>query len=391
MKTQPTHIMKIYAHIFTNAIISLFVFQLTTLTQTLAQGKFVEGYIITNQQDTIRGLVHDENWAVSPERIEFKGLDGKEWTYAAENILGFGLAAAKEIYKSKKIGLLGISLIQAYTISPSFESRDSAQIFLQELVSGGKVTLFEFLDRSEHPHFFIEKNGNLKELYYYPFHKSVGDRTYLLVYDEYKKQLARLCGDSERFKESVPPYQEKYLERYIASYNALFTRDSARYQAESRQLTFDLGLSAGVENWQGRLRIHSKPTYGFGFRLNFPRKFRNRYVIASILLTPNIRSGSSSNTWESGTARTIEVGLGRHIGSGRIRPFIGLNASIVNRDYRADFLGLHAGISYNRLISLEVGHFGNFYCLLTKTSFLIQPRISLHYFVNLGPKKNRTR
>lgn len=365
-------------------IIALTVIQLVISTKLSAQGRFVEGYILTNRNDTIRGLVRDEDWAVSPERIEFKRLNTAALTYAAENIAGFGLVLAKEIYKSKKIGLLDISLTNAYTFTPSFESKDSAQVFLQELVGVGKVTLFELMDRSEHSRFFIEKGGNLKELYYYPFYKSVGDKSFLLVYDEYKRQLARLGGDSERFNEPLPPYQEKYLVRYIESYNASFTKDSVRSQAESRQLTFDLELNAGGDSWEGRVKIQNKPTYGFGLRVNFPRKFRNRYIRAAIFFTPGIGASSSSSTWESRTARTIEVGLGRYIGSGRIRPYFGLNASVINRDYRADFLGLHAGISYNRLISLEVGHFGNFYCLLTKTSFLIQPRISLHYFLPLS-------
>lgn len=365
-------------------IIALTVIQLVISTKLNAQGRFVDGYILTNRNDTIRGLVRDEDWAVSPERIEFKRLNTAALTYAAENIAGFGLVLAKEIYKSKKIGLLDISLTNAYTFTPSFESKDSAQVFLQELVGVGKVTLFELMDRSEHSRFFIEKGGNLKELYYYPFYKSVGDKSFLLVYDEYKRQLARLGGDSERFNEPLPPYQEKYLVRYIESYNASFTKDSVRSQAENRQLTFDLELNAGGDSWEGRVKIQNKPTYGFGLRVNFPRKFRNRYIRAAIFFTPGIGASSSSSTWESRTARTIEVGLGRYIGSGRIRPYFGLNASVINRDYRADFLGLHAGISYNRLISLEVGHFGNFYCLLTKTSFLIQPRISLHYFLPLS-------
>lgn len=391
MKTHSTHIMKSYTHIFSNATICLFVIQLITLTEIFAQGKFVEGYIVTNEKDTIRGLVRDENWATSPERIEFKNLNGKVSTYAAESIVGFGLVSVNEIYQSKKIGLLNISLTHTYILSPSFESKDSAQVFLQELVSGGKATLFEFLDRSEYSRFFIEKGGKLKELYYYPFYKSVGDKTFLLVYDEYKKQLAKLCGDSERFKESPPAYQGKYLKRYIESYNASFTTDNVGYQVDSRQLTFDLEFNAGVDSWQGRYKIQNKPTYGIGYRVNFPRKFRNRYVVARVFLTPGIGPRSTSNTGESRTARTIEVGVGRYIGSGRLRPWFGLNASTVNRDYRADFLGLHAGVSYKRLVSLEVGHFGNFYCILTKSSFFIQPRISVHYFANLSLKQNSMR
>lgn len=383
--------MKHYTYNFHHVIIYLGIIQLITLSQTFAQGKFVDGYIITNEKDTIRGLVRDENWATSPERIEFKNLNGEVSIHAAESVAGFGLVTAKEIYKSRKIGILNINLMQSYMLAPSLEARDSVTVFLQEVVSGGAATLFEFLDQTQHSRFFIEKEHQLKELFYYPFYKSVDDRNYLVVYDEYKKQLVKLCADAERFREPLPPYQEKYLKAYIKSYNASFTKDSVRYLAENQRLTFNLELIGGVENWREEMVIRNKATYGFGLRIDFPRRFRNRYVRANMLFTPGLPMGFSSGTLSKKTLRTLEVGLGRYFGPGRMRPFLGLNASIVNKSYRSDFLGINAGISYKRLLSLEVGHFANFYCFMTKTSFLIQPRISLHYFASLNLGQNRMR
>ncbi|PSL25599.1 hypothetical protein CLV60_11150 [Dyadobacter jiangsuensis] len=391
MKAHSTHIMRNYTHAFHNVIPCLFIIQLITASQTFGQGKFVEGYILTNQSDTIRGFVRDENWATSPDRIAFRNLNGEVSAYAAESIAGFGLVTAKEIYKSRKIGVLNINLMQPYMLAPSLETRDSVQVFLQEVVSGGVVTLFEFLDHTQHSRFFIEKEHRLKELFYYPFYKSVDNRNYLVVYDEYKKQLVKLCADAERFREPLPPYQEKHLKEYIKSYNAFFTKDSVRYLAENHRLAFNLELIGGVENWGEEMVIHNKATYGFGLRTDFPRKFRNRYVKASMLFTPGLPLGFSPGAFSKKTLRTLEVGLGRYFGSGGLRPFLGLNASIVNRGYRSDFLGMNVGISYKRLISVEVGHFANFYCFMTKTSFLIQPRISLHYFANLNFGQNRMR
>ena len=383
--------MKNCSRSFEKVIVCLFLIQLITLSQTFAQGKFVDGYIITNEKDTIRGFVRDENWATSPERIEFKNLNGEESIHVAESIDGFGLVAVKEIYKSRKIGILDISLMQSYALAPSLEAKDSIQVFLQEVVSGGVVTLFEFLDRAQYSRFFIEKQHRLKELFYYPFYKSVDNRSYLIIHDEYKKQLTELCADTEQFHEPLPPYQEKYLKAYIKSYNAVFTKDSVRYLAENHKLTFDLELSGGIENWNEEIVIRNKATYGFGLRMDFPRKFRNRYVRANILFTPGLPLGFSPGSLSKKTLRTLEIGLGRHFGSRAVRPFLGLNASIVNKGYRSDFLGVNAGISYKRLISLEVGHFANFYCFMTKTSFLIQPRISLHYFANLSLGQSRMR
>lgn len=391
MKKQLTHITKNCTHSFNNVIVCLFIIQLIALSQTFAQGKFVDGYIIIHEKDTVRGFVRDENWATSPERIEFKNLNGAVSIHPAESIDGFGMVTAKEIYKSRKIGVLNINLMQSYMLAPSLEARDSVTVFLQEVVSGGAATLFEFLDQMQHSRFFIEKEHQLKELFYYPFYKSVDNRNYLIVYDEYKKQLVKLCADAGRFREPLPPYQEKYLKAYIKSYNAFFTGDSVRYLAENHRLTFNLELVGGVENWREEMVIRNKATYGFGLRMDFPRKFRNRYVKANVLFTPGLPLGFSPGSLSKKTLRTLEIGLGRHFGSRAVRPFLGFNASIVNKGYRSDFLGINAGVSYKRLISLEVGHFANFYCFMTKTSFLIQPRISLHYFANLSLGQGRMR
>lgn len=201
-----------------------------------------------------------------------------------------------------------------------------------------------------------------------------------------------MCADAARFKESPPPYQEKYLRQYIETYNAMFTKDSIRYRSENDRATLDFELCAGAENWkEDGITVQNKATFGLGFRVSFPRKFHNRYARFNVLFTPDVELGFYPQPFTRQTLRTLEVGFGRHFGSGRIRPYFEVNASIVNRGYRTDFLGMHTGISYNRLISLEVGHFGNFYCLLTKSSFFIQPRISLHYFANLSLKQNRSR
>lgn len=385
--------MRNYTHIFHNVIICLIVIQLIKpIAKLSAQGKFVEGYVLNIPSDTIRGLVRDGNWATSPGRIEFKGVNGEARVYSAEDIFGFGLVQTREIYKSKKIGVLNIDLTQTYMTAPSLIARDSVRVFLQEMVSGGRATLFRFFDQLERSHFFIEKDHALKELFYYPFYKSIGDQTYLIIYDEYKKQLSRLCGDAGRFTERSPPYQEKYLKEYIESYNARFTKDSTRYRAESHRITFDFELSGGLENWkEDQIVVRNKATCGFGFRVNFPRKFRNRYARFNLLLTPDVKLGFNPQSFKSQTLKTLEVGFGRHFGTREIRPYLGVNASIVHRGYRTDFLGLHAGVSYRRLISLEIGHFGNFYCLLTRTRFLISPRVSVHYFADLSLRQSRMR
>lgn len=384
MKNLFTHIVYICIHFSSKRVILLSLIHLIIPIKLLAQGKFVEGYIINSKNDTIHGSIRDENWAESPRRIQFKILNAAPQTISAQDIRGFGVIPAREIYKSRKIGLLNITLNQTYRYSPSLETDDSVQVFLQELVAGGKVALFEFTDASEHSHFFLEKSDSLKELYNYPFYKLIGGQTYLLLYDKYKEQLARFCGDADRFRDSPPLYQEKYLKRYIERYNRSFLTDNVSYSAKDDRLTCDLEANICLENWKGRsFAAQYKPTCGVGIRLNFPRRFHNRYTKISFLLTPNVPLGFYPDPIRKRVLKTFEVAVGTHLGAGKTRPYFGFCGSAVHRGYRMDILGLQAGISYNRRVNLEMGNFCNFYTFITKTGFFLPPRISLQCYIPL--------
>nr|WP_295930777.1 hypothetical protein [uncultured Dyadobacter sp.] len=390
MKNHFTHIGYQCIHFSTKVALALLLIHTMAPTLLLAQGKFAEGYIITNQNDTIHGLIRDENWAKSPKKIAFKSGDQKVQTILAEHAKGFAIKHA-EIYKSRKIGLLDISMTQRYRQAPSLEAKDSLQVFLQELVAG-RATLFEFADASEHSHFFLEKEGLLKELYYYPFYKSVSDQTYLLLYDKYKEQLRVSCGDSDRFSEPPPPFQKKYLSRYIEKYNMSFLTGSELYIAEHDEFTCDIETGIGLENWkENRFEVTNKLTCGLGLRLNFPRKFHNRYAKISFLVTPGILLGFYPDPIRKRMLKTFEVSVGRYLGTGKMRPYFGVCGSVVNRGYRQEILGLQAGLSYKRRINVELGNFCNFYTLITKTGFFLPPRISLQYYILLNARRGRMR
>jgi hypothetical protein len=362
---------------------------LTLQTNLLAQGKLVEGYIITSQNDTIRGLVKDEGWTKSPESIQFKSINEQLRTISAVDARGFGILSSNEIYKSKKIGLLDITLTQMYMTAPFLETKDSVQLFLQEIVTG-RAELYEFLNASEQPHYFIEKNNFLKELYNYPFHKSIDDKAYLLVYDDYKKQLAKLCSDADGFKAFMPPYQRKYLKQYVEKYNGTFSGNHKIFKSENNGVTFDVDVNAALENLnQPPVVINNKFTYGIGLRINFPRKFRNRYLKFNIFVTPNALPGIKYTSYEKISLKTLEIAVGSHFGAGKVRPYLGFQYSGVYKGHRPDFIGFQTGVSFKRRISLEIGHFANFNSAISKSKLFTPPRISLHYMLNFNSARRK--
>jgi hypothetical protein len=101
-------------------------------------------------------------------------------------------------------------------------------------------------------------------------------------------------------------------------------------------------------------------------------------------MTPKVVIPYSQVYSEKVTLKRLEIGMGSYIGFGKIRPYFGFHYSGVLDNYRQTFLGVQGGISYNRILNLEIGHFANFYSVFSETGFFKAPRISVHYMLNIN-------
>ncbi|MCF2489885.1 hypothetical protein [Dyadobacter sp. CY347] len=383
MKKQITRTTQLFSNI-------LIVLLLSTHAMSVAQGKFSEGYLITIQGDTIRGVIKNEDWAESPQTIKFKAVSGSLQNFSAADLQGFNIVETNEIYKSKKIGLLNISSTRRYVVTPSLEAVDSVQLFLKEVVKGKSASLYLFLNSLEQSHYFIEWNGQLKELINYDYHKVIDNKLHLLLIDEYRNQLLTFTSGLDNFNELLPLYQEKHLKEYIEKLDHVISDNSNVSLSREMPITYDLDINAGLENWkESGITLNNKFSYGLGVRINFPRKFQNRYIKVNLFLTPNLLVRYDFNAYKQVVLRTLEVAVGSHFGAGTLRPYIGFHYSGVSHGYRSDFLGFQGGISFKRRICLDIAHFINLNSVFTATGFLTRPRVALHYFFDLNFKRFR--
>jgi hypothetical protein len=285
--------------------------------------------------------------------------------------------------------VLDIVLTREYVQTPSLVPKDSAQVFLKELVGGKNASLYEYLDILERPHYFLERDEILTELYYYQYYRSVNNKTYLLSIEKYKNQLMEIAVKSPQFKDSLPVYQEKYLKRYIKSYNESFPDHREIYESKRDVFSFDLDVNIGFENWNELPVILKQAfTLGIGARVNFPGKFHNRFFKANFFLTPDVWLGYDPAFRKKGTIKTYEVAVGSYFGKSRLRPYMGIVHSQVEGGYRFDFLGFQAGLSLDRRFNLEIGHLANVACVFSETAFWTPPRISLHFMIPLSAYRN---
>jgi hypothetical protein len=358
---------------------------------TFGQGKFLEGYIISPKGDTTKGFIRYEAWNASPTYIDYSpSQNGKYFQKLDdEHVWEFYIPSAGERYKSRTIGVLDINPDELYSAAPSLETKDSARIYLREVIYGSKASLFAQTSLSGVTKFFLEKNNALIELKNYSFNRVVGDKKYFVIYDEYKKQLQNLFSDSQNFREPLPEYDQRGLARYIKKYNQSFSENVVSVEAAPTQSTVmvDLHVSAGIESWdEYYTTFKNKLSTGLGVRISFPRNFHNRYIrfnfqVISGVLAKDVKFHSGD---EKITLKVLEGGLGTYVGSGKIRPYGGIDFSFPFGEWRSIILGPHIGVGFKRQFNIEISHGLNLFPLMTHEDAVSGARISFNYYLNLN-------
>ncbi|MBL4678014.1 MAG: hypothetical protein JKY70_17680, partial [Mucilaginibacter sp.] len=122
-----------------------------------AQTNFKPGYILNTNKDTVKGYLDYREWGKNPRQVMFKkSLDEAAQKITVNNANGFGINGAE--YYDKAVVKISTSSIEL----PQLKERiDTAYIvdaaFLQKVVQGSKVSLYQFTDVNK-PHFYLFEN-----------------------------------------------------------------------------------------------------------------------------------------------------------------------------------------------------------------------------------------
>lgn len=184
MKHKPENILKSNIFRFPLILISIFIH-----SEIIAQENFVPGTIITNQDDTLSGLIDYRDWAESPETFRFKKTsESPVAIYTPHTIKSISVADAEYICRQViidntpvdlwKLGLGYIQLLEKDTIA------------LKTIVrSEDGLSLYTYTAKDKN-HFFATYGDSIIELlyiYYYDEKLASGIKV-----SEYKNQLARI-------------------------------------------------------------------------------------------------------------------------------------------------------------------------------------------------------
>lgn len=276
-----------------------FSFFLLFSSRLIAQSKLSKDYIVTQNSDTIQGIIEDKQWKLNPKRIKFKKeISDPSTVYTTSQLKGFYVSNSNEHYKSTLVSIDHTPYELSELITPKeigrrykeFLKTDS--VFLRQLVQG-KVNLFILNEGGSKTHFYIQKlpQDTIVELLYKRFLQetpmgTVGNNQ-IGVMEGYKQQLQEYFEDSPstRPKINSTKYEETSLINLFNFYNGLAHPVNSNLQKVTRsrsdfyllvggtssQLSFQTDETSPQYLNQVKFKSSFKPTINMGLDWIFPR------------------------------------------------------------------------------------------------------------------------
>lgn len=346
-----------------------------------AFAQYKSGYVITNEEDTLRGYIQYLDWEINPSHINFKtNPDSPVSEFNTDDIFSFSIDSTNEYYVVKSIGIINIYKSDMFFYSPSVQPKEYKRVFLQTIIKGPEATLYKYVNEGLETHFYIETPILFQELTNYSYYENIKGKTYSVKREDYKKQLQSICINAEAFQSTIPAYTESELIRYLERYNSCFLGETIVYRSPKIRATLDPIVGIGYDSWFGG------GLYSAGVRINFPKHHYNRFFRATVNLIPGGQLES-----DKFNALLYTIGIGRYLGNGNIRPYLAPTLLLVTSTGKNESGGflitINAGISFRRNIELELGHWNNLLGLVMSGDFILPPSISLHYYPDFWKKK----
>ena len=183
-------------------LLGLLIISISTI---FAQGNYKQGYIITLQQDTLRGYI-DRNWETTPGVISFKkDLNDKRSTYKPGDINGF--TVQQEHYISAVVPTLTDARVFLNNVNYKPDAAvKKKRVYLRVLVQGSK-SLYQHVSRQNISSYYIASNGKFQLLSFKKYMKTVHENMHVATsVKENKKYIGQLLvylGGCQKIKTEV--------------------------------------------------------------------------------------------------------------------------------------------------------------------------------------------
>lgn len=246
----------------------------------VAQAEFVEGFILTNEGDTIPGLIEHSYKIVSKNgsRCLFKATSKDSIkTFLPFDIVGYGLIDSK-YYRSKKI--------------------NSGARFLQVL-STGQLNIY-FDENKTGNHYYIEKEGlGLNELKFKESIERIEGKSFLKLSKDHQGMLRYYMGDAPSLFGQIENMERPTHQALInlsRNYHALMGQEKDFEILLKKEPNFSLYIAPfiGYEAHYNKLvsSIISPLVYGLFFKLKEKIISEKTNLKVGVLLSPKYEVGN---------------------------------------------------------------------------------------------------
>lgn len=332
----------------------LFFISLSAYSQNFEVGSYIKN------GKKIEGYIKYYDWIKSPKSIEFKAnLESPIVIIEAQDVEGFLVHGDNFITQLISISLSpnGVKLSN----EPYEYIIENGYFFLQVWLKTADISLYEMIDSKREPHFFVEKDEKIQELFYRKYTVNDGGSDYFREQKGYIGQLSVLMADCEKMV--IPRelgYTTNNLLELCKSYLACKGMNiSVAKSVKKEVVNFSVGINSGkILNRDEHFNWSS----GLVIRMNFPRYFRNQYIQVEFnhfnIYDSRLQNGANVNGLLNKNAFVI-LG-GSHFGNKNLRPFanIGMTVPLINyigADGEQIFNNLVAGVglSWKRSFKIE--------------------------------------
>ncbi|MDR3715072.1 MAG: outer membrane beta-barrel protein [Puia sp.] len=196
-------------------------FSLFSSLLLFSQERRQRGFVITNEGDTLKGWINYGNWKINPSRIVYRSDSGSTAAtqYAVSEIRYFEITGA-DAYRSALVTRDMRSVNPLEITAQAKDTTLTAAVFLRVLVSGKKLTLYEFTDFKNH--YFIQRGTDSVEELLYKLYANA-DESIISEWNNYRDQLREYAGEghsSSLDKEiEYAKYDETKLVKIVSELN----------------------------------------------------------------------------------------------------------------------------------------------------------------------------
>lgn len=316
----------------------IFIFVLLTIsaTVTMAQTNPQPGYIITNNGDTVRGIIDFRTNEMLSKRCVFWANGGSEsTTYKPGDIEGFRFEHNGKYFVTRRLSI-----------------NDNSQLYFAEFLVQGKMNLYCVADKYNEYFFFEREDGEMEQLTNKGFLSSSSIQEEKNNLDEKKKQYGKvriLMQDSKKAVDDMNDLDltRKKLVNIVRDYHKDVCTDGStcmvyEYNSESDKVKTHFKVFTGYAYYSSERTVNqdlgAKENYsgstfevGIGIETDLERVMKGGSIEVCFAFSPKARfehdvlvkggHEPSHTTYEKGRL-WFTIGVVKRFGRGKIQPLV---------------------------------------------------------------------